>query len=83
MVIQTTAQTSKINLTTITGTDSADYIDIEGDNLYINSLDGFDTISGGSAVENILVESGNEDDTVTFQAEVLNSKSFLAAGMTG
>ena len=50
---------------------------------YVETLDGYDTIYGESAVDNIIVDSGIEDDVITFQAEVQTQNLFSAVEKTG
>ena len=80
MVLQTISGASQNDMTTIIGTARADYINVESSSQYVESLDGYDTIYGESAIDNIIVDSGTEDDVITFQAEVLNSKLTLGSG---
>ena len=80
MNITTIPGNSNSDITTIQGSVYADMISIENNKLYVNSLEGRDTITSGTGTEDLVIDSGTNDDTVNFTAEVLTSTILLGSG---
>ena len=83
MAIKTILGASNTDITTVQGSRLDDIFIIEESNLYISGLEGGDTISGTSGVEQLNIDSGDEDDRLIFNAEVLNSTFSLGLGNDG
>ena len=80
MAIKTIFGASSTDLTTLQGSEIPDLFIVESDKLYINGLEGSDTISGISSIDQLSIESGSDDDKLTFAAEVVNSYFNAGAG---
>ena len=80
MAITTVQGTSGNDLTSLIGSEVADSINIEDNNIYIESLQGNDTISSSIYVDKIDIDTDSGDDTVTFLAEASAIKLKLGAG---
>ena len=80
MPITSTSGNSGKDLNTLRGSEIADILIIDNSNLYIDTLEGNDTVEGVSAVEDIIVNSGNDNDNISFRAELLNSTVSMGDG---
>lgn len=78
MTITTISGSGISDQTTLLGTQADDTFITESNNLYIDALQGADTISGASGVENLTVKAGEGRDNITIRAEILNG--FLDLG---
>ena len=65
---------------TIVGTAISDRITITDNQIYINSLEGDDTISGAIYLEQITLKTGKGDDTVNFSSTISSSALAMGAG---
>ena len=65
MAIKTILGASSTDLATLQGSTAHDQFNVENSNLYIQGLDGDDTIIGSSAVEELIIDSGADDDTLS------------------
>ena len=81
VAITTLSGATGSDLTTLVGTELADtFPSLEENNLFIDGKEGDDTVTAPTALENITVDSGSDNDTITFTAEVLTSKVTLGVG---
>ena len=81
MAITTIPGASSADLTTLQGTSLADtFPALNANNLYVDGLEGNDTITGATAIESVTIDAGADNDTLTFTAEVLKSKVTLGGG---
>ena len=80
MPITSTSGNSGKDLNTLTGSEIADSLTIDNSNLYIDTLEGNDTVEGVSSVENIIINRGNDLDNISFRAELLNSTISMGDG---
>ena len=80
MAIRTILGASSTDLSTLQGSAAHDQFNVESSNLYIQGLKGDDTISGNSAVEQLIIDSGADDDWLIFNAEILASSFNLGIG---
>ena len=60
-----------MKLTTLIGTESADTLIAANDGTYVEGLGGNDTVSGVNRVAKLIVDTGSDNDTITFSAEIL------------
>ena len=68
------------DLITIKGSRVSDLLIVNGDGIYIDGLEGDDTISSSSGVEQLIIEGGADDDKLIFDAEILGSLLNLGIG---
>ena len=80
MAVTTIFGSISSDLITLQGSEYADSVTIENNNLYIDTLEGKDTITGSTSAERLTIETGTGDDTLLLTAEVLNSNLILGIG---
>ena len=64
---------SSMNPTTLIGTESADTLHAANDGTYLEGLGGNDTVYGVNRVSKLTIDTGDDNDTITFSAEILDS----------
>ena len=79
MAITTIPGSTSTDLTTLR-TELADTFAVEDGKLYVDGLEGNDTVTASSAVDNLTVDTGSDNDRVTFSAEALNTTVKLGGG---
>ena len=79
MAITTVPGATASDQTTLLGTELLDTVTVQSNDTYVDSLQGNDVVNTATAVENVTVNSGDDNDVVTFTAEVL--KSEVRAGL--
>ena len=80
MAITTINGNAGSDLITLLGSEYPDSLTIDSNNLYVNTREGKDTITGSSTVEYVSIESGESNDTLTFTSEVVGSNFKLGNG---
>ena len=80
MAITTISGASSSDQTTLLGSELADSFIVKTGNVYVDGLEGNDTVSATDAVDNVTVQAGADNDSVTFAGELLNSKLSLDLG---
>ena len=64
MVIKTIVGASGTDSTTLLGSESADSFTVVDNNVYVDSLQGNDTVIANSGVEKLTIEADEDDDTI-------------------
>ena len=80
MAITTIPGSTSTDLTTLQGTELADTFAVEDGKLYVDGLEGNDSVTASSAVDNLTIDTGSDNDRVTFSAEALNTTARLGGG---
>ena len=78
MPVETLLGASSSDITTLKGSELSDQFNVEDNNIYIQGLEGNDTVSSVSAVDNLIIDTGADNDTINFSSETLAST--LSAG---
>ena len=80
MAITTINGSSASDFTTLVGTDLTDSFTLQQDKLEIDGLAGNDTVVASSAINDLIINTGGDADTLTFSAEALKIKATLGQG---
>ena len=80
MAITTLNGASASDNTTLVGTELTDSFTLQQDKLEIDGLAGNDTVVAASAINDLIINTGGDADTLTFSAEALNINATLGQG---
>ena len=80
MAITTITGNSNSDRVTLLGSEYSDILTINSNNLYVNTLEGGDRITGSSSIERISIETDTGNDTLIFTSEILISTLSLGIG---
>jgi hypothetical protein len=80
VAITTLPGASSSDLTTLLGTELADTFALDANDLYVEGLEGSDTVTASDAIDKVTIATGDDNDRVTLSGDFVNGSLLLGTG---